>query len=138
MRVIGDARAGHAPAGVENPERQPAVVETQRPALAACKIDEGEFRLQRTDQPMLGADAAQIIKRRAIAGKQEMIAVVDRHAERGIVIGAAATAGEGGSLVHDERFAERCKPHGRRQSGEAGADDVDRSAHPVTRDYAAR
>ena len=47
------ARACPARAGrIEHPERQPAVVEAQRPALAAREIDEREFRGRRTDQPM--------------------------------------------------------------------------------------
>ena len=51
---------------------------------------------------MLGADAAQIVERGVIARQQKMIAVVDRHADRGVVIGAAAAAGECGRLVHDD------------------------------------
>ena len=87
---------------------------------------------------MLGADAVQIIQRRAIARKQEMVAVVDRHADRSIVIGAAAAAGECGRLVHGDGSAARRQPHGGGQAGKAGADNVDRSAHPITRDYATR
>ena len=89
---------------------------------------------------MLGADAAQIVERRAIAGQQQVIAVVDRHAERSIVIGPAAAAGEGGRLVHDHASAARGKPQRRGQAGKAGADDVNRRviAGRITRDCAAR
>ena len=59
----------------------------------------------RTDQPVRGADVAQISQRGVIAGKQKMIAVVDGHADRGIVIGAAAAAGKGRGLVHDDAAA---------------------------------
>ena len=102
-QIVERAGARHAPRWIENPQRQAAVVEAQRPALAACEIDEGKLRRRRTDQLLLGADAAQIVERGAIAGQQQMIAVVDRHADRCVVIGAAAAAGEGGGLVHDDR-----------------------------------
>jgi hypothetical protein len=58
---------------------------------------------------MRGADAAQIIERGAVAGEQKVIAVVDRHADRGVVIGAAAAAGERRRLVHDDTPAARGK-----------------------------
>ncbi len=59
----------------------------------------------RTDQMIRGADGVQIIQRRAIAGQQQMIAVVDRHADRRVVIGAATAAGEGGRFVHHHALA---------------------------------
>ena len=93
-QIIEHAGAGHAPLGVENPQRQTAVVEAQRPALAARQIDEREFGMGRADQPVRGADVAQISERGVVARQQEVIAVVDRHADRGVVIGAAAAAGE--------------------------------------------
>ena len=66
----------------------------QRPALAAGEIDEGKARARRAGQAVASAPiAAQIAERGVVAGQQEMIAVVDRHAERGVVIGAAAAAG---------------------------------------------
>ena len=64
-----------------------------------------------------------------IAGQQKMIAVVDRHADRGVVIGAAAAAGEGGRLMDHDGAALRGEPHGRGKAGEAGADNVCRSSH---------
>ena len=42
-QIVERPRSRHAPARIENPERQPAVVEAQRPALAAGEIDEGKF-----------------------------------------------------------------------------------------------
>ena len=113
-----------------------AVIETQRPALAARKIDKRELRGGRTCQPVLGADAAQIVERRVVARQQQMIAVVDGHADRGVVVGAAAPAGESGGLVHDDLRAARQKPHRRGEPGEPGADDVDRAA--IKTDCAAR
>ena len=58
-----------------------------------------------------------------------MIAVVDRHADRRVVIRAAAAAGKGGRLVHHDVAALRGEPHGGGEAGEAGADDVNCSAH---------
>ena len=96
--------------------------------------------MRRADQPIRGADVAQIIERGVIARQQEVIAVVDRHAERGIVIGAAAAAGERRGLVHDDAVAARGQLQRGGQSGKAGADDVDGSVHRacITRDCAAR
>ena len=58
-----------------------------------------------TDQPVRGADVAQISERGVVAGEQKMIAVVDGHADRGVVIGAAAAACERRGLVHDDAAA---------------------------------
>ena len=59
---------------------------------------------------MLRADAAQIIEGRAIAREQQMIAIVDRHADRGVVIRTAATAGErrGEALFNGKGQCARC------------------------------
>ena len=140
-QIIEHARSRHAPLGIENPPRQPAVVEAQRPALAARQIDEREFGMGRADQPVRGADVAQISERGMVAGEQKMIAVVDGHADRGIVIGAAAAAGKGRGLVHDDAGAALRQLQRSGQAGEAGADDVDGSLHRkfcITRDCAPR
>ena len=140
-QIIEHARSRHAPLGIENPPRQPAVVEAQRPALAARQIDEREFGMAWTDQPIRGADVAQVSERGVVAGKQKVIAVVDGHADRGIVIGAAAAARERRGLVHDDAAAALRQLQRSRQSGKAGADDVDCSIHRkfcITRDCAAR
>ena len=97
--------------------------------------------MRRTDQPVRSADVAQICQRGVVARQQKMIAVVDGHADRGIVIGAAAAARKGRGLVHDDATAAlRQLQHGG-QTGKAGADDVDGSIHHkfcITRDCAAR
>ena len=64
-----------------------------------------------------------------IARQQEVIAVVDCHADRRVVIGTAAAAGKSGRLVHEDVPALRREPHRRGQAGETGADDMNRSAH---------
>ncbi len=137
-QIIERACPRHPPARIENPERHRAVVEAQRPAFTAQEIDKREFGVLRTDKPIRGTDVAQIVERGVITGKQEMVAVVDRHADRSIVIGATAAASEGGGFVYDDGFAERREPHSGGQAGKAGADNVDRSAHPITRDFATR
>ena len=63
--------------------------------------------MRRSDQMLDRADTAQIIERGVIAGQQKMIAIVDGHADRRVVIGAAAPADERGRLVHDHGLALR-------------------------------
>jgi hypothetical protein len=58
-----------------------------------------------------------------------MIAVVDGHPDRCIVVGAAPATRESGSLVHDDAIVRRSEPHPRGQSGKAGADDVNGAGH---------
>ena len=60
-----------------------------------------------------------------------MVAVVDLHVERWIVIGAAAAAGLTGGLVHGDARAALGETHRGREPGEAGADDVDRPRHQM-------
>ncbi len=83
----------------------------------------------RPGQAIGAADLAQIIERCAIARQQQMIAVVDRHAERSVVIGAAAAAGEGRRLVHDDPLAAPRELDRGRQAGETGTDNVHRARH---------
>ena len=128
-QIVEHAGSRHPPLGIEDPEWNRTVVEAQRPMGAAREIGEGEFRARRADQPRFGADAAQISERGVIAGQQQMVAVVDRHADRRIVIRTAAAAGEGGRLVHHDGAALRREPHRGGKAGEAGADDVSCSAH---------
>ena len=95
----------------------------------------------RTNQPVRGADIAQISERGVVARKQEVIAVVDGHADSGVVIGAAAAAGKSRGLVHDDAAAALRQLERSGQPGKAGADDVDGSIHRefcITRDCAPR
>src|SRR5215472_5706315 len=78
---------------------------------------------------MLRADVAQISERDAIAGEQQVIAVVDLHAERGIVVGTAAAAGKGRGFVYDDALAVPGKLERSGQASKSGADDVDGSQH---------
>jgi hypothetical protein len=58
-----------------------------------------------------------------------MIAVVDRHADRRIVIGAAPPAGEGGGFMHDDAMVRRGEPYACGQAGKAGANNVNGAGH---------
>jgi hypothetical protein len=58
-----------------------------------------------------------------------MIAVVDRHADRGVVIGTAAAAGERGGFVHHDAIAARGKFDRCGQAGKPGADNMDGASH---------
>ena len=101
-QIIERARSGHAPRGIENPEREAAVIKAQRPAFAARQIGKRKLGRRRTDQTMLGPDAAQIVERSMIARQKKMIAVVDRHADGRVVIRAATAAGKGRGLMDDD------------------------------------
>jgi hypothetical protein len=58
-----------------------------------------------------------------------MIAVVDGHPNRGIVIGAAPSADKGGGFMHDDAIVGRSELDRRGQSAKAGADDVNGAGH---------
>ena len=58
-----------------------------------------------------------------------MIAVVDRHADRGVVVGAAAAAGESRGFMHYDAIAPRGERGGGGQAGETGADNMDGASH---------
>ena len=61
---------------------------------------------------------------------QQVVAVVDDEAKRGVKIGPATTAGERRSLMHNDLAPDIDETHGRAQSRDARADDMDRaSAH---------
>ena len=65
-----------------------------------------------------------------------MIAVVDRHVEQAVVVGAAPAAGLLGCLGHDDAHAAAGQRDGGRQPGQPGADDM--NGHPDTLQRAIR
>jgi hypothetical protein len=67
-----------------------------------------------------------------VGRQQQVIAVVDLHVERGIVVRAAAPARLPGRFVQDDRCARLGEPNGGRQPGETRADDVNRAPHQIT------
>ena len=85
--------------------------------------------MRRTDQAILRADRACIGERRAIARQQQVIAIIDRHADAVVVVGAAAAARDSGRLMHDNGMAARRELDRGGQAGKAGAYDVDRARH---------
>src|SRR5579883_3318236 len=58
-----------------------------------------------------------------------MIAVVDHHAERRVVIGAATAAREGRRFVHGDALAAPGKAHRGRKPGKSSPDDMDGARH---------
>ena len=58
-----------------------------------------------------------------------MVAVIDLHVDDGIVIGAAASAGEFRRLVDHHALTFGGQLDGGGKAGETGADDVDRAGH---------
>ena len=129
LEIIERGGTGHPHGGIEDPPRHAARIHAQGPALAALEIDEIEGGGGRDRQLRCGADVAQETECRTIARQQQMIAVVDGHAERGIVIGAAAAARERGGLVHHDLPAAFSQRHRGGEPGEAGTDDVDGRRH---------
>ncbi len=62
-----------------------------------------------------------------IAGQDEVIAVVDHQTDRGIEVGTAAAASLPRLLVEDDMAAALGETHRSRKSGDASADDVNRT-----------
>ena len=87
-------------------------------------------------QSSFGTDVAQVAIDRPVARQDEMIAVVDRHVEQAIVIGAAPAAGLPGRFGEDDAFATARHGDRRRQAGQAAADDM--NGHPNTLQRATR
>ena len=75
------------------------------------------------------ADRIEVRQRSAVARQQKMIAVVDRHADGEVVVGAAAPAGLRGGLIDMNMNAAPDQPDGSGKAGQPGADDVDGARH---------
>jgi hypothetical protein len=58
-----------------------------------------------------------------------VIAVVDGHADRRVVIGAAAAAGESGGLMHQDTATLPGELYRRGQTGETRANDMNGAVH---------
>ncbi len=78
-----------------------------------------------------GADRLEKGQRRMIGREQQVIAVVDHHVERRVMVGPAAPAGLAGGLVHDDVRALRRKTHRGGEPGKSGTDDVNRARHQM-------
>jgi hypothetical protein len=66
-----------------------------------------------------------------IGREQQVVAVVDHHVERRIMIRPAAAAGLAGGFVHDDARAVRRKAHRSGEPGKSGTDDVYRARHQM-------
>ena len=67
----------------------------------------------------------------AIAGQQQMVAVVDGEVGCGVEIGPAAAAGLLRRLVDVHLIIRISQPYGRREAGHAGADDMSVFLHQM-------
>ena len=121
--VVAQAGVRHAAGG--QPPGQAAIVRLHRPMLAGGAVEEREERTARPMHAVLGADRAQEAHRGVVAGQQQVVAVVDPHAERAVEIRAAASAGGGARLVEGDGAAGLGRGHGGGQARQPGADDVD-------------
>jgi hypothetical protein len=101
----------------------------ERPALAGAEIREIEPGFGGPFDGIEAADRLRIGQRGAVAGEEQVVAVIDRKIERGIVIGPAAPAGGLRGLVHYDPLARCHEPHRGSEPGQARADDVDRAGH---------
>ena len=123
---------GNALARIESPPRQAPVADVERPLIAVSEIDEGKLSRGRTDEALLGAERVQITERRVVTRQQQVIAVVNHHADRGVVIRTAASSGDIGGFVHGNGLAALRQLDRSAEPGEAGADDVDGARHQIS------
>ena len=86
-----------------------------------------------TDAWAGGADVGEVFVDVGVAAKHQMVAVVDRAAERCIEEGPAAPARLPRRLMKDDRPARADKGHGAAEPGEPGTDDVDPAAPKFAR-----
>jgi hypothetical protein len=77
---------------------------------------------------MPSADLIEKGERAEIAGKKQVIAVVDRQTKRRFEVGAAPAARMPSQLVHDDVTILRHELYSCRQSGKSGADNVGSAA----------
>jgi hypothetical protein len=128
--IVAEARPRHATVGMKDPPGHRAVVGPQCPPIAELEIEEVELGPVGPAHASFRADVAQVAIDRHVAGQDEMVAVVDRHVEQAVVIGAAPAAGVPCRLGEDDALAAARHGDRRRQAGQPAADDV--NGHPNT------
>ncbi len=101
------------------------LAQAQDPALAGGEIDEGKVGRIRADEPLARVDRGEIVERCTVARQDQVVAVVDRHAKRCVVIGAATPARLHGSFMNDDAAAVDRKAHRGGEAREPGADHMD-------------
>ena len=122
-KIVGQFGARHA--ARQNPPGDAAWAGGDSPALAAADIDEGKHRPPRSAQRVACADGGQILHHRVIAGEQQMIAVIQPHAECLVEIRSAPPTRRRSRLIERGANAGLGEADSRRQPGHARADDVD-------------
>ena len=122
--IVVHAAAGHAAPRRHDPPRQRAGIGAHGPALARAQVDEGEGRARLADQAALGADRLQVGEHRGIGAQDQVVAIVDRPVQGGIVERTAAAAGLGRRLPKDDALPRLHQLHGARKPRHAGADHV--------------
>src|SRR5262245_21659088 len=128
-KILYWGRCGHPRRAVKDPVREPSIVDADRPALVGRDIDHRKGRARRTAQPLAGSDRRDEVHGRAIAGEDQVIAVVDHHAERRVVIAPAAPSGMVSSLMQRDREAAVAEANGGGEAGKSGAYDVYGARH---------
>ena len=101
------------------------------PALPGREIDKRELRTLGPDKPCLGADRSCIGQRVAVARQQQVVAVVDGQVGRRIEIGTATATRLLRRLVDMDAPIRVRQPHGCREPGNSGADDMNGVLHQM-------
>src|SRR5215471_6299083 len=101
------------------------MVESQGPALLRRDIEKGEDRLRRAFEGAEGAQSVDISERVIVAGKNEVVAIVDPAPEFRVEIRTAAPASVRGGFVQAHGATGGGKFDRCGQAREARPDDVD-------------
>ena len=128
LQVLARMRSRNAPVSRKYPPRQRAIVWPQQPPLTGGRVAKCKLGSRRPSQQLEPADLLEKGERAAIAGKQQVIAVVDREAKRRFEVGAAPPARMTRQLVHDDVTILCDELYSGGQSGKSGADNVGRAA----------
>src|SRR5437867_5081944 len=122
--IIGRPGFGHPSLLAQDPPRKYPTIRAQDPALPGRSIDKGKDRLLRTLKRIEPAAPVEIAEGSIVAGKQEMVAVVDPAAELRIEIGSAAPAGMKARFVQTYLATCSSKLDCGSETGKTGANDM--------------
>src|SRR5215469_10732033 len=100
------------------------MIEPQLPALLRCYVDKGEYRLRRAFEGSECAKSFDIGERIIVAGKNEVVAVVDAAAEFCVEIRAAAPTSMRGGFVQTHGATSGGRSNRRCEAGEPSANDM--------------
>ncbi len=124
VEIIDAARTRDPPASPEDPPRKSPAIRPQDPPLPGRHVDKRESRVLGAVDRAARADPLEIVERAAIAGEQQMVAVVETAAELGVEIGTAAPAGMAARLVEPHFSPGGGQGYRGREPGKPGADDM--------------